>query len=54
VITVPYYIGQENHIANKLDQQSKTLWRRCKITKEIYARPKQNVGRQICIFTENK
>jgi hypothetical protein len=54
VITVPYYIGQENHIANKLDQQSKTLWRSCKIIKEIYARPKQNVGRQICIFTENK
>jgi len=51
VITVPYYIKQENHIAENLSQQSKTLWRTCKIIKEIYARPKQNVGRQICIFT---
>jgi len=54
VITVPYYIGQENNIANQLDNQSKKLWRSCKIIKEVYARPKQNVGRQICIFTENK
>lgn len=53
VITVPYYIGQENHIADHLNRESKSLWRSCKIIKEVYARPKQNVGRQICIFTAN-
>ena len=51
VITIPYYIKQENIIAEYMDKQATKLWRESKIIKEIYSRPKQYVGRQIMILT---
>jgi len=54
VITIPYYIKQENIIAEQMDKQATKLWRETKIIKEIYSRPKQHVGRQIMILTATK
>lgn len=51
VITVPYYIHEENNIAETITHHAHNLGRETKIIKEIYARPKQHVGRQIIIFT---
>lgn len=54
VITIPYYIDKENHIADHLTTLTTSLGREHKIIKEIYTRPKQQVGRQIAIFTPQK
>lgn len=51
VITVPYYMHQENNIAQIITDHAQRLWRETKIIKEIYSRPKQHVGRQIIVFT---
>jgi len=51
VTTIPHYFRYENHTGQELFAYAQKLGRECNYIDEIYARPRQRVGRKILIFT---
>ncbi len=51
VTTIPHYFRHENITGPELFAHAQKLWRECNYIDEIYARPRQRVGRKILIFT---
>ena len=54
VITIPHYSWVLNTIAPQQETLGKSLWYDVYTIPEVYKRPKQQVWRQICIFTPKK
>lgn len=52
IFTIPYYIGHQNILEQKLQQLvAKTSFKR-KTIAEVYAREEQQIGRKICIISQ--
>ncbi|HMT01044.1 MAG TPA: DNA methyltransferase [Candidatus Absconditabacterales bacterium] len=54
VITIPNYIDFPSTLGKKISYLLESRGREVKLLKQIYQRPKQKVGRQICLFHKDK